>query len=598
MKTSMKMIKSHLSPGLAKVAVLSLLITMTSCMDKENIHTFLKGPYLQNPLMDGMTIMWESEELESGEVRYGETEKLGESTGEYHKTKIHQVMLSGLKPQTIYYYQVVTGNRKSEIHSFSTAVEKDSPFSFIAYGDNKNGPFNHEKVANLALTKDPNFAIHNGDLVNRGGVYVQWEKLFFNPIRHLISHVPIYTVIGNHEDMSDNYFSFFCPPCDTLAYYSIDYGNAHVIILNTEEESMFDSPNQVKWLIDDLESNQDATWKFVVFHVPPFTSGGNYYSGSRVEVKDLLVPIFQKYGVDMVLSGHDHHYERSFPIGSKSDNSAITYIVCGNGGTPMRYNSPREWTLYSERVFGFTLINIDGSKMHFQSISIDDRVIDEFTLDKADPASVAAYKKDMLYYEDIENPNKEALKAYDEGDDLQDEDFFEEAIVLFKKAYKLDPTCIEAMGQEAVCLVELERYEEAIALGKKAVEKSPRFPDSYEAVIESYVALENYEEALAWCDRLFAVTSDSPDAFTMKADIYEEQGEMDMAIEAMHKALEMLLSEYELHFDLADYYAVTGDTLNALKYYASGLDWYMEEEQEDDYFRAEAIVKKGNLISD
>ena len=594
----MRLLKKYLSISIGILALSLLLTTLPSCNKGETVHTFLKGPYLQNPTMDGMTIMWESEELASGEVRYGETEKLGESAAEYANTKIHQVMLTGLKSQTRYYYQVVTGDKKSEIHSFSTAVEKDSPFSFVAYGDNKNGPFNHAKVANLALTKEPNFAIHNGDLVNRGGVYVQWEKLFFNPIGHLISHVPLYTVIGNHEDMSDNYFNFFCPPCDTLAYYSIDYGNAHVIVLNTEKEALIDAPNQVKWLIDDLESNQDATWKFVVFHVPPFTSGGNYYSRFRLEVKELLVPIFQKYGVDMVLSGHDHHYERSFPIGSKSDYSAITYIVCGNGGTPMRYNSPRMWTLYSERVYGFTMINIDGTKMHFQSISIDDRVIDEFTLDKADPASVAAYKKDMLYYEDIEDANKEALKAYSDAEDLEDEYLFEEAIALYEKAYKLDPTCIEALGQAAVCLAELERYDEAIALAKKAVEQLPGFPDSYEAVIESYAALENYEEALDWCDKLYAVTKDDPEAFTMKADVYEEQGDLDMAIEAVHKALEILPNDADIHFDLANYYAETGDTLNALKYYESGIDWYMDEEKDDNYFEAESIVKSGKLISD
>ena len=423
-------------------------------------------------------------------------------------------------------------------------------------------------------------------------------KLFFNPIGHLISHVPLYTVIGNHEDMSGNYFNFFCPPCDTLAYYSINYGNAHVIILNTEEEALIDAPNQVKWLIDDLESNQDATWKFVVFHVPPFTSGGNYYSSFRLEVKELLVPIFQKYGVDMVLSGHDHHYERSFPIGSKSDNSAITYIVCGNGGTPMRYNSPREWTLYSERVYGFTMINIDGTKMHFQSISIDDRVIDEFTLDKADPASVAAYKKDRIYYEDIEDAPIHALEAFKDGDDLQDEDLFEEAILFYEKAYKLDPTCVIALGQWAVCLSELERHDEAIALAKKAVEQLPGLPDSYEALIKSCAALENYEETLAWCDKLYAVTKDDPDAYTMKADIYEDQGDLEKATETMHKALEILPNDYEIHFNLAEFYGETGDTVSALKYYASGQDWHMEEEKEDDYYEAETIVKSGKLISE
>ncbi len=593
----MKLFKINSIHGLSLITVVFLLLAPTSCKEEAGVHTFLKGPYLQNPLMDGMTIMWESEALESGEVRYGETEELGESAAEFHKTKIHQVMLTGLKPQTKYYYQVLTGGLKSEIHSFSTAVEKNSPFSFIAYGDNKNGPFNHAKVANLALTKDPNFAIHNGDLVNRGGVYIQWEKLFFNPIGHLISHVPLYTVIGNHEDNSDNYFNFFCPPCDTLAYYSFDYGNAHVIVLNSEEEAMIDGPNQINWLISDLESNKDATWKFVVFHVPPFTSGGNYYKKSRKEIKELVVPIFQKYNVDMVFSGHDHHYERSYPIGSKENNSAITYIVCGNGGTPLRFNIPRHWTIYSERVFGFTHVNINGSKMHFQSISIDNRVIDEFTLDKADPASVAAYMENMIDYKDIQDVSEEALEAYNEGDDMQDEDMFEEAIEYYKKVYKLDPTCLIALGHSAVCLMELEKYDEAIELALDVIEKIPQFPDSYEALIESYMALGEYEKALEACDKLHSVTADSPDAYEYKADIFEEQGKLDMTIQAMHMALEILPNDAGLHFDLAEYYGEMGDTVNAIKFYASGIDWYMDAEKDDDYLEAESIVKSGKIAS-
>lgn len=591
----MKSLKVHFQPVFTATAMFLLLILANSCKEEESIHTFLKGPYLQNPLLDGITVMWESEELEPGEVRYGETEKLGQSAGEYQKTKIHMVMLTGLKPQTKYYYQVVTDGKKSEIHSFHTAVEEDSPFSFIAYGDNKNGPFNHEKVANLALSKDPNFAVHNGDLVSRGGVYVQWEKLFFNPIGHLISHVPIYTVIGNHEDNSDHYFNFFCPPCDTLAYYSFDYGNAHIIVLNTEEEALVDGPNQLKWLVSDLEGNRDATWKFVVFHVPPFTSGGNYYSGYRIEVKELLVPIFQKYNVDMVISGHDHHYERTFPIGSKNDSSAVTYIVCGNGGTPMRYNSPREWTLYSERVFGFTRIHIDGSKLDFQSISVDDRVIDEFTLDKADPASVAAYRENRIYYEDIKDVPEAAIIAYDKGDSLVDAYRFDEAIQYFMEAYRIDPTCIIAMGQSAACLTELGQYNEAIKLALEAVEKLPVLPDSYEALIQSFLALGDYNQALDWCDKLFAVASDDPDAYTYKAQIYKEQGETDLTIDAMHRALEILPNDAGLHFILADYYAETGDTINALKYYASGVDWYMDVEKSENYLKASAIIKRESL---
>ena len=324
-------------------------------------------------------------------------------------------------------------------------------------------------------------------------------------------------------------------------------------MLNSEEEALIDAPNQVEWLKADLESNQDATWKFVVFHVPPFTAGGNYYSTGRLELKELLVPIFQQYNVDMVFSGHDHNYERSFPIGSKTDNNAITYIVCGNGGTPLRYVSPREWTLYCERVFGFTMINIDGSRLHLQSISIDDKVIDEFRLDKSDPGSMAAYLKNKINYENIKDAPRKAAKAYRDGRKAENE----MAIELFAEAYRLDTSCVVALGEWSVCLADMGRYD----------------------------------EAQQWADRLHEVTPDDPGAYSLKAEIYSEQGQMKNAIEAMLKAIDILPNGASLHFDLADLYAETGDTANALVYYASGVDWYMDEEFDEVYLEAEAFIK-------
>lgn len=584
----------NVSAGLS----LLVLLALSSCGNEKQAHTFLKGPYLQNPTLDGMTIMWESRDLASGEVRYGETMKLKNSATEYQKARIHSIILNDLKPATKYYYQVVTNGLKSEIHSFYTAVGEEDPFSFIAYGDNKNGPFNHEKVANLALSKDPNFAIHNGDLVDRGGVYVQWEKLFFNPISHLISHVPLYTVIGNHEDNSDLYFNYFYPPDDTLAYYSFDYGNAHFIVLNSEDETMLDSPDQFEWLVRDLEDNQDVQWKFVVFHVPPFTSGGNYYSEDRIRIKALLVPVFLKYNVDMVFSGHDHDYERTFPIGSKTGNSVVTFVVCGNGGTPLRYVSPREWSLYAERVFGFTRVAIDGPRLSFQSININDEIIDEFTLDKSDPASVEAYRENLLYFEDIADPPMEAVIALEEADDLADDSRFEEAIELCAKAYRYDSTRAEALGLWAECLVELERYDEAAEIARVAVDKMPVFPDPYEVLVECYLEWGDFQEAHRWADSLHVITSDSPDAMELKAEIFEEQGEMEQAVRFMLKALEILPNDSDIHFDLAGLYAGSGDTVSALKYYASGMDWYLDAEYDEDYLEAQAIVQSGRITGE
>ena len=119
----------------------------------------------------------------------------------------HKFDLTGLDIECKYYYRITNDeNISSPIYTFHTAIKKDTPFSFIAYGDNKNGPFNHEKIANLVLKERPNFVVHNGDLVDRGGALKQWDRLFFTPTRNLIREIPLFPVIGNHEDNHLNYY--------------------------------------------------------------------------------------------------------------------------------------------------------------------------------------------------------------------------------------------------------------------------------------------------------------------------------------------------------------------------------------------------------
>ena len=92
-----------------------------------------------------------------------------------------------------------------------------------------------------------------------------------------------------------------------------------------------------------------------------------------------------------------------------------------------------------------------------QAINIDDEVIDEFTLDKSDPASVAAYRENMIYYEDIEDATMEAIEAFSMAEDMDDESRYEESITWCKEALRLDPTNYEALGLWAQCPVELEQ---------------------------------------------------------------------------------------------------------------------------------------------
>ncbi len=571
--------------------VLSLFFVNFCQSDLEKGIDLNKGPWLQNQKETEITIMWETKTKEKGLIEYG-TNKLKLLQEEKEAVQLHKVILSGLIPETTYQYRVVSGNRKGRIFTFQTAVRENDPFTLAVYGDNKIGPFNHEKIAGLILSKNPNLVINNGDLVNRGKVYEQWGKLFFTPIRELAARIPVYPVMGNHENNTEYYYEFFDPPVNNVPYYSFNYGNAHIIILNSEEEFLMDTDEQINWLKKDLDQYKDTEWKFVMLHIPPFTCGGNYYARDRLKVKKILVPVFLEYGVDMVFSGHDHDYERTFPITSKTGGRPTTFIVCGNGGTPMRHYYPREFTKYVERVYGFTLLQIKGETLHFQSININNKVIDEFILDKSDSASIKNYETGLLFYEEIKDASREVAGYYRDGHRAQKNNDYNQAIKEFQKAIERDTTCYQAMGEMAVCYSYLGKDEEAMKYGFIAQKEMPTLPYSYKAIIRTYKNQKNYAEALKWCRELYKYTSDSPEAFQKMGEIYLEMGDTAKSIVVLEKAIKILPNGYEILFDLAELYAEKGDIDKALGFYKESVYWNLDEEKDEDYNEARKYIMK------
>lgn len=539
-----------------------------------------KGPYVQNVTQDGITVMWETSRPTMGSVVYGVDGDLANEAATEVSARIHEVRLSGLSPATEYGYRVIADGLTSEIHTFTTAVADGSPFRFATYGDNKDGPANHERVANAVLAERPAFVLHNGDLVNTGYIAKQWGLLFFEPARRLMHSVPLYPVLGNHEERAQLFFDYFSLPGNE-AWYSFDFGNAHFVVLDSPNEDQMESDSeQIRWLHDDLAAST-ATWKFVNFHHPPFSSGGFYHASDRLELKNLLHPIFEQYEVDFVFAGHDHNYERMLPIGSKNGDHKVTYVVVGNGGTPLRWVGTREWTVHAQRVFGFVTVDIDGPRLRLQSQTLDGDVIDELTLDKDDHVTYDAYLGTALDFEAIEDPVV-ATNRYEAGDDLADDDLFEEALVEFLAAYEADPTCIEAVGGLADSLLELGRTEEAIEWALTGIEILPQFTGSYGVLVGGYHALGNDDRAFEWASRWREIAPDSTGPHEAMAEIYVDRGELDAAIEELEMALAILPSDAEIHFDLGRLYEEKGDVETALGSFVRGLYWFMEEHEQDE----------------
>jgi hypothetical protein len=214
--------------------------------------------------------------------------------------------------------------------------------------------------------------VHTGDLVSNGNSTDDW-RTFFNVEKAILSYHHFLPAIGNHESPYWPYDTLFPLP-DSEDYYSVNYGNAHFVVLN----SYIDLYGvQRDWLIADLYSastDPAIDWIFVALHNPPYSSG---YHGSALNVRNAWCRIFEDYGVDIVFSGHDHNYERTNPI-----NGVIYVVTCG-GGAPLRNVGTSSWTAHSEKAHHFCQINIAGSHLFLRAIKPDGSVFDSLVIQRA-----------------------------------------------------------------------------------------------------------------------------------------------------------------------------------------------------------------------
>jgi len=332
--------------------------------------TLTRGPYLQRVTSDSIVVAWETDRTSHGEVAYGETETHGARASSPAVGAHHAVTLTGLAPYTLYHYRVESGGAPlSGDATFRTAPEPDQArFTFVALGDTRTQHRVHQAVVERIVGLTPDFVLHTGDLVADGGSADAWET-FFEIERELMAYAPVFPTLGNHERKSREYFDLFYLPGNER-WYAFDYGNARLVCLQVDGTAHFTPQSeQYAWLEETLAANTQR-WLFVAFHVPPYTSA----AGGRLEgvVRETLTPLFERYGVDVVLNGHQHNYERN-------EVNDVTYVVTAGGGAPLYAAVEREPTQAAFALaHHFVLLRIDGSRLQGTAISSTGEVLDEF----------------------------------------------------------------------------------------------------------------------------------------------------------------------------------------------------------------------------
>lgn len=250
---------------------------------------------------------------------------------------------------------------------------KDSPdHAMIVYGDTRTNHEDHKKIVAAILKVEPEVVFHVGDLVADGRKEDHWA--IFNEIsKPLLSVVEFYPAAGNHERNSQLYFDNFELPNNERWYFVEKYG-VHFIILDSNAD-LSDTSEQYAWLENDLRNRSKTTaFTACVVHHPPYSTGS--HKEDEKGLRKSIVPLFEKYGVDIVLSGHDHHYERSFVNG-------IYYIVTGRGGAPA-YEQKRE-SPYSQIFLldlEFCAFTVKNGNLEMNVFNEKSELIDSCTIEK------------------------------------------------------------------------------------------------------------------------------------------------------------------------------------------------------------------------
>lgn len=318
-------------------------------------------------------------------------------------TTRQQIVLDGLTPGTTYramvglaeggsYQQPGFRGQPWGAISFHTQSDKE-PLRIGVIGDSGFGQQVTFDLAAQMADLGLDFILHTGDVVysieQNADPYEAYALKYYLPLAPLLHTIPIYTVVGNHDVEQEAMYQgtpfiyhafppfadsrFSTPGTGALnQWYAIAYGDIQFLMLDTQ--TFFNEQGraeQTVWLAERL-ADEGFAYSIPVFHVPPFSSGLHPYDG--VAVRSEWLPLLEAAKVPLVLSGHDHNYERLAANG-------VTYIITG-GGTTVLYGqsfTAPESIFFAKRTH-FVVLEIYQDRIELRAIALGSEVIDQATV--------------------------------------------------------------------------------------------------------------------------------------------------------------------------------------------------------------------------
>lgn len=414
----------------------------------------LRGPYLQVATSSSIVVRWRTDVLVKGMVRYGSSpEHLDLTATDSMQATEHKVKLTGLAPRTRYYYSI--GSRLDTLQNgqdnyFVTLPipGTESLYRIGVVGDCGNNSINQRNVRDqLTRYLGNNYMdawILLGDNSYTYGRDAEFQSNFFNIYKDtLLKKYPLFPAPGNHDYNDDKtaqdthdiaYYQIFSMPVDgeaggvashNPAFYSFDLGNIHFLSLDSygreDSKKIYDTTGeQVQWIKKDLEANRNKGWVIAYWHHPPYTMGSHNSDSEQdlVQIRQNFIQILERNGVDLVLCGHSHDYERSklmkghygleasfnpaanlvstssglydgspnscpYIKDSASGYQGTVYVVSGSAGQlgGKQTSFPHEALPYSDVTHGGSgMLEIQGDRLDWKWICADGVIRDHFTM--------------------------------------------------------------------------------------------------------------------------------------------------------------------------------------------------------------------------
>ncbi len=339
--------------------------------------------------------MWESGSVDSCGLEIRDGDKVVKSLRS-DRDDMHEVRVDDLATGHRYQYIVDCGGERLG-GEFATAPEATEPFMFVVFGDSRSNPGSHRNVVERVRREVADFILGTGDFVNQGGVEGDWQS-FFDVEGDLLRDNVLFPSVGNHDRQgrgrtADNYRKYFAVPENSPnpeRYYAFTYGNSRFLILDSNAYS-FALTDQTAWIEAQLQAarlDKSIRHIFVAMHHPPYSVS---LHGGHEQLRDAWTPLYEKYGVDAVFSGHDHNYQRA-------DVEGVKYFVSGGGGAPLYPRSKRasdrdvEAVKYMERANHYLRVHVIGDYVEVTAFRTDGTVMESVSWGSlpANPDSLVA----------------------------------------------------------------------------------------------------------------------------------------------------------------------------------------------------------------